>query len=251
MSNTPVTKGTAVASKQVLLGKIVEEMKKEGITYRKEADIRSKISTIQIQFSKAADWLSNTGNGVMNDQRNLGRAEEDVQNYIKGEVVKICKYYYQLEPFFGDRPASRALFSNVTDGDDSSVAADLLGNMDNADNLDDEDTRESSVGALDSQRDKTLNRGKKRATFQESILNLWHEEHKQSADIAVKRAKFLEDKLEIERKKVDASERKAEAKLMQAKAIQVEAKVKAMKELIELGFTKEDAFDRVEQMFGH
>ncbi|KAF7729303.1 hypothetical protein EC973_004559 [Apophysomyces ossiformis] len=41
-------KGITVASKQVLHEKIVEEMKKEGITYRKEADIRSNISTIPI-----------------------------------------------------------------------------------------------------------------------------------------------------------------------------------------------------------
>ncbi|KAF7721779.1 hypothetical protein EC973_004131 [Apophysomyces ossiformis] len=243
-------------------------MKQEGITCRKEADIRRKISTIQMQFSTAAYWLSNTVIGVITDRRNLGGAEDDVQNYIKGlsikrhidlseykgEIVKPCNQYYQLESFFGDRPVNRALFSNVTDGDDSSVAVDLLGNVngstDNTDNLHDEDPTESSVRALDSRRKKTFNRGKKRATFQESMLNLWHEEHKQSADIAFKRAKFLEGKLEIERRKVDASERKAEAKQMKAKPIQVEAKVKAMKELTELGFTKEDAFDRIQQMFG-
>ncbi|KAF7729304.1 hypothetical protein EC973_004560 [Apophysomyces ossiformis] len=89
----------------------------------------------------------------------------------------------------------------------AAFAADLLGNIGNADNLGNEDPRESS-------------------------------------------SKVPENKLEIERKKVDAFERKAKAKQMQAKAIQVEAKVKAMKEFIELGFTKEDAFDHAQQMFG-
>ncbi|KAG0163769.1 hypothetical protein DFQ30_011036 [Apophysomyces sp. BC1015] len=91
------TKNNPVASKKVLVKKIAAKLAEAGITNRKEQDIQSKISSIQNDFSKAADWLSNTGNGVRVEKTNEGADTEDTERYIR--VKKICEYYYDLEPY--------------------------------------------------------------------------------------------------------------------------------------------------------
>lgn len=42
-------------------------MAKPGITWRKVADVLTKVATIESEFRRAVDWLANTGQGVTNE----------------------------------------------------------------------------------------------------------------------------------------------------------------------------------------
>ncbi|KAG0178046.1 hypothetical protein DFQ28_003996 [Apophysomyces sp. BC1034] len=100
------SKISLVASKKVLLGRIVTQLREVGITNRKEQNICGNISALQNDFSKVADWLSSTGNGVRAEKTNAGTDPKDTERYIRDVVKKIYKYYYDLEPYFGDRPST-------------------------------------------------------------------------------------------------------------------------------------------------
>ncbi|KAG0182090.1 hypothetical protein DFQ29_005784 [Apophysomyces sp. BC1021] len=77
------SKNSPAASKKVLVGKIATKLAEAGITSRKEQDILSKISSILNDYSKAADWLSDTGNGVRAEKTNEGADPEDTERYIR------------------------------------------------------------------------------------------------------------------------------------------------------------------------
>ncbi|KAG0180961.1 hypothetical protein DFQ29_009711 [Apophysomyces sp. BC1021] len=144
---------------------------------------RSKISSVQINFSKAADWLSNTSNGV-NDER-----------HIRDVVKNICKYYYDLEPYFGDRPFAIPAFPNWTDGDDEAARALLLSEASDAE--EDEETSTST----------TRPEQKRRKRAQELR--------------ETKKLKIMEVQLELEKKRIamDESVKQEEMELLQKKSL--------------------------------
>ncbi|KAJ3059943.1 hypothetical protein HDU98_004038 [Podochytrium sp. JEL0797] len=100
--------GTGI-SKESLAGDIVGRMNAVGIHHRTNAQVRAKISELEKSYRNAQDWISNTGQGVMEDE-NL--SEEDKRSQIRGYVRKLCPHYDLLDDLMRDRHNSRPLATN-------------------------------------------------------------------------------------------------------------------------------------------
>ena len=87
-------------TKKTLASNILEAMKQKGITTdRSVGNVCDKISSIEISFRKAIDWLDGTGAGVTNN--------ESLESYVK----RLCPFFYELEPIMKDRASARPLCS--------------------------------------------------------------------------------------------------------------------------------------------
>ncbi|KAA1085424.1 hypothetical protein PGT21_006719 [Puccinia graminis f. sp. tritici] len=84
-------------NKEALAGEIVLILVDHGIHHRNNKDIRTKIQEIQDNYSKASDWLRNTGQGVLDSD-----IAEGTDN-VRAALLKYCKYYYELDEFMGSR----------------------------------------------------------------------------------------------------------------------------------------------------
>jgi hypothetical protein len=73
---------------------------------RTEKDVENKITSLERQFRTATDWANNTGQGV------------DNPGDFKAAVLKRCPFYDELEPIMGDRPNAKPLSTNELDSDD-------------------------------------------------------------------------------------------------------------------------------------
>ena len=62
-------------------------------------NVCDKISSIEISFWKAIDWLDGTGAGVTDN--------ESLESYVK----RLCPFFYELEPIMKDRASARPLCS--------------------------------------------------------------------------------------------------------------------------------------------
>jgi hypothetical protein len=71
-----------------ILGKLVDA----GLRHRNKNQVRSKINDLQQTYNKARDWLSNTGQGLLDN----AKEGEDVQPTIQG------MRYTALELLFND-----------------------------------------------------------------------------------------------------------------------------------------------------
>jgi hypothetical protein len=73
---------------------------------RSEKDVENKITSLERQFRVASDWASNTGAGV------------DNPGDFQAAVIQRCALFNELEPIMGERPNAKPLYSNENDSDD-------------------------------------------------------------------------------------------------------------------------------------
>lgn len=75
-------------TKETLLTEIRQKMEAVGIHGRTNADIRSRIATLQHRFREANDWLNNTGAGLRSDAEEQGDVDPaELEKMIKGTVL--------------------------------------------------------------------------------------------------------------------------------------------------------------------
>ncbi|KAI7942128.1 hypothetical protein MJO28_012155 [Puccinia striiformis f. sp. tritici] len=97
-------------TKEALAAEIITIYAENGIHHRNNKDVRSKIQELQDSYSKACDWLRNTGEGIR---------DEDIANgthNIRDGILKRCKYYDHLDEVMGSRA-----FTNPQDTVDSTL----------------------------------------------------------------------------------------------------------------------------------
>ncbi|KAI7959867.1 hypothetical protein MJO29_004935 [Puccinia striiformis f. sp. tritici] len=97
-------------TKEALAAEIITIYAENGIHHRNNKDVRSKIQELQDSYSKACDWLRNTGEGI---------CDEDIANgthNIRDGILKRCKYYDHLDEVMGSRA-----FTNPQDTVDSTL----------------------------------------------------------------------------------------------------------------------------------
>ncbi|EFP77543.2 uncharacterized protein PGTG_03499 [Puccinia graminis f. sp. tritici CRL 75-36-700-3] len=87
------------STKAALANEILGIMAVSGITHRDNKGIQTKIQELQNSYSKASDFLRNTGSGLQ---------EEDIQNVA---LTKLCKYWDELHPIMGSRTVATPLYT--------------------------------------------------------------------------------------------------------------------------------------------
>ncbi|KAA1075420.1 hypothetical protein PGT21_050309 [Puccinia graminis f. sp. tritici] len=91
------------STKAALANEILSLMADCGITHRDNKGVQTKIQELQNAYSKASDFLRNTGSGLQ---------EEDLANGTKTlemALVKICKYWDELHPIMATRTVASPL----------------------------------------------------------------------------------------------------------------------------------------------
>lgn len=78
---------------------------------RTEKDVENKIVNLERQFRQASDWVANTGQGV------------DNPGDFEAAVKRRCPLFQELEPIMGDRPNARPLATNEDSSSDGSSVA--------------------------------------------------------------------------------------------------------------------------------
>ncbi|KAI9495168.1 hypothetical protein BDB00DRAFT_814930 [Zychaea mexicana] len=81
-------------TKKALSENFLSELVKAGIDHRKTADIHTKIYELERNFESARGWI------VTNKPDQEDSALHDHET--RAAVVSLCKYYYRIEPVFGD-----------------------------------------------------------------------------------------------------------------------------------------------------
>ena len=67
-------------TKDALCNEILGKLADAGLRHRNKNQVRSKINDLQQTYNKARDWLSNTGQGLLDN----AKEGEDVQATIQG-----------------------------------------------------------------------------------------------------------------------------------------------------------------------
>jgi hypothetical protein len=80
-------------------------------TERSKNVVRAKISDIETCYSRAKDWINNTGAGV------------ECQETLKYYVNKLCPYYYDVHEVFMDHASSFAAYTSERNFDDNSESS--------------------------------------------------------------------------------------------------------------------------------
>jgi len=90
---------TGMAKKEQIWKMLSEKIAEAGITVaRNEKSVGAKIARMEGEYKKAFDFVSNTGQGLMDDG-------EDITETVK----KMCPYFYDLDPIMGTRASTRPL----------------------------------------------------------------------------------------------------------------------------------------------
>jgi hypothetical protein len=79
-------------NRESLCGEVVDKMKKNGIHWRTNRDIRTKIRELEFSFWEAHRWVQETGKQIQEVKGELG--EKDIQSYLS----KKCPYFERLAP---------------------------------------------------------------------------------------------------------------------------------------------------------
>ncbi|EFP81789.2 uncharacterized protein PGTG_08038 [Puccinia graminis f. sp. tritici CRL 75-36-700-3] len=119
----------AGSTKSALANEILSLMADCGITHRDNKGIQTKIQELQNSYSKASDFLRNTGSGLQ---------EEDIANGTKTlemALVKLCKYWDELHPIMATRTVAIPLHTTETTSFD---VPNLLSQSDSDDNTDED-----------------------------------------------------------------------------------------------------------------
>lgn len=161
----------------------------------------------------------------------------------------MCKYYYELETFFGDRPSARPPFPNWTDGSTDGVYE--------AFDAPDQEVDEEIEEPVPTLQDLTDNRRKKkRGSTQTGLLSQLQESQHFIAEHEVKKIRYLQERDAIEDRRkeqhlqieLDRLELEKEVMRSKAKAAELDAKAKFISDLVACGFTKEEAIDQLNKL---
>ncbi|KAL7747508.1 hypothetical protein RI367_007100 [Sorochytrium milnesiophthora] len=104
--------------KEQICSEIVALMREKG---RDNDDVRHKIGDLERAYRKAADWLRQTGQGILEQ-------DPDAEATIEQAMRKRCTYYYQLDPLMRDLPSTQPLLTS----DDLLLGRQVLAADDNA-----------------------------------------------------------------------------------------------------------------------
>ncbi|KAI8142913.1 hypothetical protein BJV82DRAFT_612702 [Fennellomyces sp. T-0311] len=85
-NNEPITKKS-------LIDEFLGELQSAGIDYRKTADVQTKVYQLENDFEKSRQWLAS------NDKPENSALHDASTRETVGQK---CKYYYRLEPVFGE-----------------------------------------------------------------------------------------------------------------------------------------------------
>jgi len=216
------SKGTSKAQFQKHISLLIKEKNPES-EGRNDKDVENKITSLERQFRLASDWANNTGQGV------------DQPGDFEAAILKRCPHYKQLEDIMGDRPNAKPLYSNEPefglDDDDNSVVsgevyAAAVNEINNPSGTTDGTTDETptskaqSVSTLST--NKSTSSGAKRITT--GSLKGTKKQKPSGADAAL--VEFLEssDFESLREREVVAREKEANARMIEAVAMQQKAK---------------------------
>jgi hypothetical protein len=131
-----------------------------GITVSRNAKaVGAKIAQMEGEYKNAFDFVTNTGQGLMNEGK-------DITEIVK----KMCPYFYELDPIMGSRASTHPLelFDSAGIADDVSSDSDAKDDdandedyMDNANDVNEGDDEVSSVGAENSYVKETKDKNKR------------------------------------------------------------------------------------------
>jgi hypothetical protein len=225
---------------------------------RTDKDVENKITSLERQFRVASDWANNTGQGV------------DNPGDFEAAIIKRCPFYKELEPIMGDRPNAKPLASNEDSDEEESMppltAAPTALSHSLQDDSPDNNTPPknktcSSVSSIASSRStgsskrrmKTANQPNKKkgkGRNVDEVLSSYLGMDQEEDDAEVNNTSFRGLRL----REVQAREREANARMIEAEAIQkktksetdilsIEASAKLLRErkrLADEGISQED-----------
>jgi hypothetical protein len=96
-------------TRQTLCSEVVRKFGAVGITWRKPADVRTKITEMERKYKDADKWRNATGSGIMADKGADGVDE------VKSYIMK----YYELHSSMKDQPTNRPPITTSDPLDDS------------------------------------------------------------------------------------------------------------------------------------
>ncbi|KAJ3263640.1 hypothetical protein HDU77_010287 [Chytriomyces hyalinus] len=102
------TGGTGI-KRETLCSEVVQLMRGAGILHRDNNKVGSKIRELEMQYKNAIDWLSGTGEGIL-DSAEI--SHDDKEGCIRKGILKRCPYYDVLDPVMSDRASSRPFATN-------------------------------------------------------------------------------------------------------------------------------------------
>ncbi|KAJ3222294.1 hypothetical protein HDU78_011804 [Chytriomyces hyalinus] len=102
------TGGTGI-KKETLCSEVVQLMRGVGILHQDNNKVGSKIRELEMQYKNAIDWLSGTGEGIL-DSAEI--SHDDKEGCIRKGILSRCQYYDLLDPVMSDRVSSRPFATN-------------------------------------------------------------------------------------------------------------------------------------------
>ncbi|KAA1106225.1 hypothetical protein PGT21_031287 [Puccinia graminis f. sp. tritici] len=204
-------------NKEALAGEIVLILVEHGIHHRNNKDIRTKIQEIQDSYSKACDWLRNTGQGVLDSD-----IAEGTDN-VRAALLKRCKYYYDLDEFMGSRTCTNPEDTVNTSGQ---LVPDLLNPPTTSDTEDDEQpvgphatpARPSNIDAPPSHDSLALEPRSPSSNTARVKSNAKGKEKKKNRGLPDGIEKAIDDSTEFRIKSLQSKERRDDKKLAAEKA---------------------------------
>ena len=183
---------------------------------RTEKDVENKIVSLERQFRVASDWANNTGQGV------------DNPGDFEAAILKYCPLFKELEPIMGDRPNAKPLATSEDMDDELGIELDTTsGVADQAALLsmnnsceDDETPKKSSTSSVSS---GTASSNKRLSASSESAPK---KKKPKNVDDIVKGYLGMDesDIHGLRVREVEAKEREARAKMIEAEAIREKTK---------------------------
>lgn len=231
-----------------MCGEVVGILKENGITHRSNKDIRTKICELERSFREATDWLAQTGQGIRDNQGEVG--ETTIRNYLS----KICRNYDILAPIMLDRPSSRPQFTNEI-SDDTLTSATPSENGYESESfssvqkgpLSITDTNKRPMSSSIVQKRPLSISGTNKSKMSSSILDSWESFNYSSQIVEEKRIKIEIDRADremkqfgLEEKKIELECKKMESEVAITRINAIVAKALARKQLADAGISSKD-----------
>ncbi|KAJ3223246.1 hypothetical protein HDU81_009306, partial [Chytriomyces hyalinus] len=102
------TGGTGI-KRETLCSEVVQLMQGVGILHRDNNKVGSKIRELEMSYKNAIDWLSGTGEGILDC---MEISHDEKQGCIRKGILKRCQYYDVLDPVMSDRASSWPFATN-------------------------------------------------------------------------------------------------------------------------------------------
>ncbi|KAJ3379488.1 hypothetical protein HDU80_002406 [Chytriomyces hyalinus] len=102
------TGGTGI-KRETLCSEVVQLMRAAGIHHRDNNKVGTKIRELEASYKNAIDWLSGTGQGIMDSTE---MSQDEKQSDIRSTTLKKCPYFDVLDPLMSDRASSQPFATN-------------------------------------------------------------------------------------------------------------------------------------------